>query len=886
MGVVYKARDTRLDRTVAIKVLPEHVASDPDLKQRFEREARTLAALSHPHICPIHDVGSQDGIDYLVMEHLEGETLALRLSKGALPLDQALQVAIQIADALDKAHHKGIVHRDLKPGNVMLTKGGVGSAGSPQAKLLDFGLAKLRPTTPAGGMALSEAPTVSSPITGAGSILGTFQYMAPEQLEGQEADARTDIFAFGAVAYEIVTGRKAFEGKSQASLIGAILKDDPVPMSSLQPVSPPALDRVVKTCLAKDPDDRWQSAGDVTRELKWIAEGGAQTGLSATAGRAPIGRLAIPGRVPWVVASAAVAGMLVLGLVHVREAAPAAASEMRLDINTPSTSDPVSFALSPDGRQIVFVASGDGPSQLWLRQLDDTDARPLAGTEGASFPFWSPDSRSLGFFAEGKLKRLEIGGGAPQTLADAAYGLGGTWSPDGTILFSPAGSSPLFRVSASGGEPEAVTELDGAHSFPQFLPGGQQFLFYVGRRSPEANGTYLGSLDSSQTTRLAAADGAGIYAPNGWLLFVRGGTLLAQRLDLSRRELAGDPVTVANSVASDAVGGAGGVSVSSSGLVAYRSGGTSRRQLIWFDRSGTQLGTLGAPDTNYLSAPRLSPDGRRAAVWRTVQGNADIWLMDGVRTTRFTFDEGFDVFPIWSPDGGRIVFDSNRTGHRDLYVKPSSGAGSEELLLESAQRKIANDWSPDGRFLAYHTAEPSQYDLWVLPMAEDPSADSGQGRQPFVFLNSRFLEAGLTFSPDGRWVAYTSDESGRDEVHVRPFHGASSAPPADSAVAGQWQVSTAGGIFPRWRSDGRELYYIAPDSTLMAVPVTAAGAVIQPGTPLALFQTRIFGGGSVATFVGPQYDVSSDGRFLINTVLEEASSPITLLQNWNPEAER
>jgi len=925
MGEVYKARDTRLDRVVAIKVLPAHLADKPDLRERFEREARTIASLNHPHICTLYDIGQQDGIDFLVMEYLEGETLATRLLKGPLPQAEVLQYAIEISDALDKAHRKGVTHRDIKPGNVMLTKSGT--------KLLDFGLAKLKQAVVPAATPLSQMPTLSQNPTIEGTLIGTIQYMAPEQVEGKvdELDGRTDIFAFGAMVYELATGQKAFQGKTNASVMSKIMQVDPPPMSSLQPVTPPALERVVKKCLAKDPDERWQTASDLHGELKWIAEGGAQAGLPATAGTAPIGRLAVPGRLPWAVASIAVAAVLALAalaFVHFREAPAAAAPEMRTEINTPSASDPLSFALSPDGRQIVFVASGDGASRLWLRRLDATSAQPLAGTDSASYPFWSPDSRSVGFFAGGKLMRMDIGGGAPQTLANAAN-RGGTWSADGTILFTRTGASPLSRISASGGEPVAVTKLDkqATHRFPQFLPGGRQFLFYA-TGTPETAGIYLGSLDAPETKRLAAADTAGVYLPSGpgpaealrgggWLLFIRAGTLLAQRLDLGRGELTGDPVTVADPVAFDAGNFAGGFSVSDAGLAAYRSGSASQRQLVWFDRSGKTLGVLGAPDTNNLFTLSLSPDGRRAAVHRAVQGNTDIWLVDATRTTRFTFDASLDRFPVWSSAGSladsRVVFDSNRKGRRDLYIKSSNGAGSEELLLESAQDKGASDWSRDGRFLAYHSNDPqTSADLWVLPMEGGTSAgslrDSGQagpGRKPYVFLKTNFDERRAQFSPDGRWVAYMSNESGRFEIYVRPFFqdglqvrpgglsadlsarlGGTEGGPAPvsgtssgAGAGGQWQVSTSGGINPRWRADGKELYYIAPDGKLMAAPIAASGGTIEPGTPVALFQTRIYGGGTDAN-AGMNYDVTGDGRFLINTVLADDASPITLLQNW------
>jgi Tol biopolymer transport system component len=862
MGEVYKARDTRLDRIVAIKVLPAHLADKPELRERFEREARTIASLNHPHICTLHDIGQQDGIDFLVMEYLEGETLATRLLKGPLPLDQVLRYAIEIADALDKAHRKGVTHRDLKPGNIMLIKSGT--------KLLDFGLAKLKQAAVPGAIPISQMPTLSQNPTIEGTILGTLQYMAPEQVEGKvdEIDGRTDIFAFGAVVYEMATRKKAFEGKNPASVMAKILEVEPPAMSSIQPMTPPALDRVVQRCLAKEPDERWQTASDLTHELKWIAEGGSQA-VRAGAMAAKAARL--DWRQALMVGMAAVALLAVGGIAtRILRPVPTAAPEMRTEIVTPSTTDPVSFALSPDGSQIVFVGSGDGPSGLWLRRLDATEAQPMAGTAGALFPFWSPDSRSVGFFADGRLKRVEIGGGSPQTLVSSAAARGGAWSPDGTILFTPDANSPLFRISASGGEAVAVTRLEkeSSHRFPQFLPGGQQFLFYA-QGTSETSGIYLGSLNSLEVKRLAATDTGGVYAPNRWVFFIRGGTLLAQQLDLRRGELTGDPVTMADSVGLHAALGVGAFSVSATGLVAYRPGGSAERQLVWFDRSGNQLGPMG-PDANGLSVPSLSLDSRRVAAYRAVQGNADIWLLDATRSTRFTFDASLDRFPAWSPDGSQIVFDSNRKGRRDLYVKASSGAGTEELLLESAQDKIANHWSPDGRFVLYHSVDPqTSEDLWVLPTEGD--------RKPFVFLKTDFDERRGQFSPDGRWVAYRSNESGRYEIYVRPFNGTASG----GTTGGQWQVSTSGGIDPRWRSDGKELYYIAPDGKLMAGPVTAYGATFEPGTPVVLFQTRIYGGGTDVN-IGTQYDVSRNGRFLINTVLEDAALPITLLQNWAP----
>jgi Tol biopolymer transport system component len=500
-----------------------------------------------------------------------------------------------------------------------------------------------------------------------------------------------------------------------------------------------------------------------------------------------------------------------------------------------------------------------------LRPLDQTAAQPLVGTDGASVPFWSPDGQSLGFVADTQLKRIDLAGGSARTLGPAVA-RGGAWGPDGMLLFALTAGGPLFRIPATGGEAVAVTTLEPgqqSHRFPQFLPGGRHFLFYA-LGTPDTQGVYLGSLDGSAPTRLTAADAAGVYAPQGWLLFVQAGTLRAHRLDLERRAVVGDPVTVADQVGFDRTTRAAAVSVSATGLVAYWAGGANRHQLTWFDRSGKALGAAGAPDENDLTSAYLSPDGRRVAVHRTVQGNTDIGLVDADRMTRFTFDAAADRFPLWSPDGSRIVFDSNRNGNRHLYQTPSSSAGSEDLLLESVQNKIPQDWSADGRFISYNSQDPETgYDLWMLPLEGD--------RKPFVFLQTAFEERRGMFSPDGRWVAYQSNALGSDEVYVRPFPG----------PGGQWQVSTAGGINPRWAPDGKELYYLVPDGTLMAASVTVNGPTIELGRPMALFRTRILGGGTDVS-LGMNYAVARDGRFLINTVLDDAAVPITLLQHWRP----
>jgi eukaryotic-like serine/threonine-protein kinase len=871
MGEVYRARDTKLNRNVAIKVLLPAVASDPDRLARFSREAQVLASLNHPNIAHIHGLEESGGVQALVMELVEGPTLADHIagSSGPMPVREVLSIAKQIAEALEAAHEQGIIHRDLKPANIKVRPDG-------RVKVLDFGLAKALAPAGAGDTTDARAtmsPTLSMRATQAGIILGTAAYMSPEQAAGKPVDKRSDLWAFGVVLLEMLTGRQVFGGETTSHVLASVLKDEP-DWTALPADTPAPLRRLLRRCLQKDRKRRLADAADA-----WLEIDEAET--SPTDAPLPLDASSARGRLGWVVAAASSAAMLALGFPAVRyfrQAPPVVGSEMRTEINTPASTDPLSFALSPDGKQLVFVASGDGAPRLWLRPLATTSAQPLAGTEGADYPFWSPDSRSVGFFADGKLKRLDIGGGSPQVLADTNGPRGGTWNADGVILFAPSFTSPIFRVPSSGGKATPATTLGGvqSHRFPQFLPDGRRFLFYA-QGTPDTGGIYLGSLDTPDARRLTAADAAGAYAQLGWLLWVRAGTLMAQRLDMERRALTGDPVTVADVVAIDATTYASALSVSASGLLAYRTATTNRRQLNWFDRTGKALGTLGAPDESNLWNPRVSPDGRRAAVNRTVQGNADVWLLDGTRSSRFTFDAALDRFPVWSPDGSRIVFDSTRTGAtRNLYVKASGGAGNEDLLVESPQSKVAGDWSADGRFLLYMSIDPqTDADMWVVPLEGD--------RKPWVFLKTNFTEYSGVFSPDGRWIAYQSNESGRFEIYVRPFVPPSAANAPANSAAGQWQVSTAGGISPRWRADGKELYYIGQAGQMMAASITVMGTSLAPGAPVKLFDTRIYGGG-VDNRLGTQYDVARDGRFLIDTVLDEATAPITLLQNWTPPA--
>lgn len=858
MGEVYRARDAKLKRDVAVKILPPEFSRDPDRATRFQREAEVLASLNHPNIAAIYDVQEAAGSRFLVLELVEGDTLAERIRRGPIPLDEALHIANSISEAIEAAHEKGVIHRDLKPANVKITPDGT-------VKVLDFGLAKAFSSNSPGSDP-SGSPTLSAVGTLQGTILGTAAYMSPEQAKGKPADKRSDIWAFGVVLYEMVTGRRLFTGETPTETLAAVMMKEPE-WNALPADTPPRIRALLRRCLLKEPHRRAQAIHDVRIDIDEALNGLAAAG-------APKIRAQTREKIAWSLLAVAVILLAVLAtpaIRHAGESVPDAPPEMRTEIVTPPTDDPVSFALSPDGQQLVFAASGAAGAQLWLRPLAATSAQPLAGTERARLPFWSPDSRSVGFFADGKLKRLDIGGGLPQALTNVSFGEGGAWSPEGVILFGPSSSrSPIARILASGGEAAPVTTLgtpanSAYHGFPEFLPGGRAFVFEISG-DPDIRGIYLGSLDTKEIKRLTVADSTGFYLPARWLLFVRQGTLVAQPFDLSRRQITGDPVTVADTVA-NGFGGAA-VSVAANGLIAYRAGTGGGRQLTWFDRSGKVIGTVGPADLNGLTDPALSPDGSRVAVSGTVQGNVDLWLLDGTRMTRFTFDAGFDSFPTWSPDGTRIAFRSNRGGRYRLYEKPSNGAAPEQLLYDSGDGTVTSpsSWSSDGHFLLLQGNTPkTSYDVWVLPL--------GGERKARVFLGTNFEERNAEFSPDGKWVAYRSNESGRSDVYVRPFPG----------PGGQWQISTTGGVAPRWRRDGKELYYIAPDARLMAVPIRTQGETLEPGTPIPLFQTRIVGGGSYPN--RPQYDVAADGRFLINVAIENAATrPSRFFKTGSPSS--
>jgi serine/threonine protein kinase len=840
MGEVYRARDTRLDRTVAVKVLPSHLSSSPEVRQRFEREAKTISQLSHPHICALHDVGREGEIDYLVMEYLEGETLADRLVKGPLPLEQALRYGIQIADALDKAHRQGIVHRDLKPGNVMITKSGV--------KLLDFGLAKaMEPRSQQSS--LTALPTQQG-LTQEGTILGTFQYMAPEQLEGREADARTDIFALGAVLYEMATGKKAFSGATQASLISSILRDEPTAISQVQPMSPPSLDRIVQTCLAKDPEDRWQSAADVKRELRWIGEG-PSSGVVTTA---------VPPRarplLPWAVA--VVATLAAAGIAFTsRRPREAVTEPMLLTILPPQrTLLTDSFEISPDGRKLVFGGIAGGKLMLRVRDLDSDEVRSLPGTETAESPFWSPDGRFLVFFSRAKLRRIELSTGSIEVLGDAELGRGGSWGSKGDILFTPKSIGTIYRISASGGQPGPVTTLEPGevlHRWPYMLPDGRRFLLFVKTDKAESTGIYLASLDKAGHKLLVKNGATGLFLAPDILLFVRGEALLAQHLDLDRGELRGDPEAVTRPVMrADVAFYRDLFSVSREGIVVFRPGSASRR-LVWMDRRGTMLKAVGP--TGAIMNVSLSSDNRTAGfTLRQVEtGIASVWTLDLARDVATPFAET-GWMPIFTPDGNSILY---RSEGASFELRRRSLKDARETTIVADSFATPYDVSADGRYVLYNRTKANA-DIGVASLTGDA--------KPQLLLTTEYEERNPSFSRDGHWFTYSSSEPGQHEVFVRRF------PMTDE----KWAISNGGGLQPLWSHDGKEIFYATLDGRLMAAPVSA-GATFSLGTPQPLFQTSLR-----LNNPSRQYAASADGqRFLMVVPAQDVDSEnFRVMLNW------
>jgi Tol biopolymer transport system component len=824
MGEVWQATDENLRREVALKLLPEDFSSDPERHARFEREAKVLASLNHPHIATLYGLEHVGDRHALAMELVEGEDLAQTIARGAIPVEDALGFALQIAQALEAAHEKGIVHRDIKPANIKVRPDGT-------VKVLDFGLAKAWEAEVASASPLMS-PTITHPQTRAGLILGTAAYMAPEQAAGAATDGRADIWAFGVVLYEMLTGRRLFEGETVSHVLASVLKDEPS-WDALPAGVPPRVIELLQHCLRKKPRNRLQSIGDARIVLEEAlaeprAPVGAERPAPTSAGpTAPAWRRALP----WTVAGLAV--VAAVGTAILGRRPPVEKRIIRFQITTPeSLTDVDTPKISPDGRMIAFNATDDkGVTQVWIRALDDLEAHPVAGTEGATRPFWSPDSRYLGFIAGGKLKKVPVAGGPPQVVADTPTGSDGSWSTSGVILFDGQQNDPIRRVSASGGTPQPAVEIDGKHgvtqvAWPDFLPDGHHFLYTADGKKQGERYLMVGSVDGKEAPRrLVNVGSLARFAPPGYLLYVREDSLLAQPFDVATLKTTGEAVPLAEHLGPTAVGLAD-FSASDNGTVVYRSGFTARRRLVWIDRSGKALGDADKPSVFRDEA--LSPDGRTLAM--TVDdpssGNRDIWLRDLERgvTSRFTFDQGADGSPVFSPDGKTIVFSSTRAGGApDLYEKSTSGSGQATLLLKTGEVLIAQEWSRDGRWLTVNRLDPkTAWDIWALPM------DGPDKGKPVPIVQGQFVELRPSFSPDGKWIAYQSNESGRPEIYARPFPG----------PGGKWQVSSAGGSEPVWSGDGHEILYVSAAGKLVSVPVSA-GASFTAGQPKELFDVRL-----------------------------------------------
>ncbi len=861
MGEVYHARDLRLGRGVALKVLPTIFSINPDRLQRFEQEARATSMLNHPNIVAVYNVGKVGEHSYIVSELLEGETLRACLRRGTIPVRTAVEYAIQIASGLAAAHAKGIVHRDLKPENIFVTREGA-------VKILDFGIAKV--TAPdLDQMALDSASAGDVGVpTLPGTVLGSPGYMAPEQVRGQAVGHRADIFALGTILFEMLSGRRAFDSGSAIETMNAVVKEETPDPSASNASVPPDLDRIVRHCLEKDPERRFQSAADVGFHLQ---------GLSAWSGTSARPAVAAPARArlrmrllpaAGVLALLAAVALVVVSWPHGREDA----SVLRYTISAPEgttfPSFPSFLALSPDGKHVAFVAaSADGKRQLWIRELSALSARALPGTDGVDQPFWSPDSRFVAFFAEGKLRKIDITGGRPQTICDAPPARSGTWNMDGIIVFTPGAGAGLHMVSATGGVPTPLTTLDRTraesdHLWPYFLPDGRRFVYLVRSADPRNTALYLGSLDGKTRDFLASVDSNAVFSPPGYLIYQREGTLMARPFDASRGRFTGQEFSLGALVGYNSANGRGAFAVSGTGALVYREGTADpSSEAVWLDRAGKRLGSLGLSDVG--ADAWLSADGTIVAFSRADRRTAtSIWFSSVAHGTlsRFTFGPGMDLLPVWSGDGRHIVFASNRGGAFDLYRKEASGSGEEEILLKSNIDKYPSDWSRDGRFLLYYSpGTQGDFDLWILPLTGE--------RKPIPFMQTRFDERNGRFSPSGRWIAYVSNESGSYEVYVVPF---------PSGSGGKWQISTTGGFQPRWRADEKELFYLAGDGRVMAASVRVDGR-FENGEARALFQTRL----DPSILVNDRnYEVTADGERFLVTTPTGTLVPITVVINW------
>ena len=871
MGEVYRARDSRLGRDVALKLLPAAFASSAERMARFEREAKILASLNHPGIAVLYGLEDAGGASALVMELVEGPTLAEGIQRGPIPVAEALPIARQICEALEYAHERGVVHRDLKPANIKLAE-------NDAVKILDFGLAKaLEAEVPAADT--SSSPTISHVALesgAAGAILGTAAYMSPEQAKGKAPDRRTDIWAFGCVLYEMLTGKHAFHGETVTEILAGVIRDEPD--WSLLPAMPARLRELLTRCLQKEPRQRLQAIGDARIALEEIIAGKAETGSAAASGPAADEEKSSPlvNFLWWAGWLTAGFGWLVF-VIPWHKAAPAPTSAIISQINPPAG---YSFALSgnlggipelsPDGRQLAFVTRDEHAKRMiWVRALSSPEAKPLAGTEDAVSQFWSPDSRNLAFYAHGKLLRIDASGGPPLILCEAIAGRGGDWNRDGTILFTPNIWSPIFRVPASGGAPQAVTHFDPArrdvtHRWPQFLPDGKHFLFFARSNDPQKSGTYVTSLEGGETKLVLEMDSAAIYVPPGYLLFVRDQTLLAQRFDAEKLALIGDAVPLADHLQVNSLIARPTLSASGNGNLLYQAGDTTSGnvRMLWFDTSGKQLGEAG-PQGVYVT-PRISPDGTKFVYGSLTSGGFDeLWVFDLARSvkTRLTFSTGFQFSPAWSPDGKTIAYTSTREGAYHLYRQAADGSGQATPIFIDEAVESAPDWSSDGRYLVFERLEQkpgTRSEIWALELSADA--------KPFPVVQGPFNAHTPAFSPDGRWVAYSSDETGGTSLSVVPFrHG-----------NGKWQVSSSGGTWPRWRRDGRALFFLNADSKLSVCDVSANGESFSAGEVRPLFQVNpLFG-------TGTSYDVSADGKkFLVNTeVNPQSTEPLTLVVNW------